>query len=137
MRMQASPRARLRLPSHKCLRQRLSLPYSKLPLSWSNFLRPFLYFKEKPVGTIRYRQTGDRTFKLERFAILKEERNKGYGKAAFTFLVNKLEEDYNPCTIYFNAQYHLLDYYRSLGFKEEGETFYEANIKHIKMVRVI
>ena len=96
-----------------------------------------IYFKEKPVGTIRYRQTGDRTFKLERFAILKEERSKGYGKQAFTYLVNKLEEDYNPCTIYFNAQYHLLDYYRSLGFKEKGETFYEANIKHIKMVRVI
>ena len=96
-----------------------------------------IYFKDKPVGTIRYRQTGDRAFKLERFAILKEERSKGYGKQAFTFLVNKLEEDYNPCTIYFNAQYHLLDYYRSLGFKEEGETFYEANIKHIKMIRVI
>ena len=75
------------------------------------------------------------TIKLERFAILEEYRGKHFGKEAFTFLVNKLEEDYNPCTIYFNAQYHLLDYYRSLGFKEEGDTFYEANIKHIKMVR--
>ena len=94
-------------------------------------------YKEKPVGTIRYRQTGEREFKLERFAVLKEERGKGYGKAAFQFLVNKLGEEYTPCLIYFNAQYQLLDYYRSLGFKEEGETFYEANIKHIRMIKTI
>ena len=92
--------------------------------------------KDVPVGTIRYRQTGDREFKLERFAILKEYRGHGYGKKAFTYLTNKLIEENNPCTIYFNAQYQLLDYYRSLGFKEEGETFYEANIKHIRMVLI-
>lgn len=95
-----------------------------------------IYNKDVPVGTIRYRQTGDREFKLERFAILKEYRGHGYGKKAFTYLSNKLIEENNPCTIYFNAQYQLLDYYRSLGFKEEGETFYEANIKHIRMVLI-
>ena len=96
-----------------------------------------IYDKETPVGTLRYREVGERTFKLERFAVLKEYRGNGFGKQAFLYLVNKLEEDYNPCTIYFNAQYQLLDYYRSLGFKEEGETFYEANIKHVKMIKVI
>ena len=95
-----------------------------------------IYNKDVPVGTIRYRQTGDREFKLERFAILKEYRGHGYGKKAFNYLTNKLIEENNPCTIYFNAQYQLLDYYRSLGFKEEGETFYEANIKHIRMVLI-
>ena len=94
-----------------------------------------IMYKETPVGTIRYRQTGDRAFKLERFAVLEEYRGHGYGKDAFLYLVNKLEEDYNPCTIYFNAQYQLLEYYQKLGFKEEGDTFYEANIKHIKMVK--
>ena len=92
-----------------------------------------IYFKETPVGTIRYRQTGEREFKLERFAILEEYRGKGYGKEAFNYLVNMIAEEYNPCLIYFNAQYHLLEYYQKLGFKEEGETFYEANIKHIRM----
>ena len=96
-----------------------------------------IYDKETPIGTIRYREVGDRTFKLERFAVLKEYRGRGFGKQAFLYLVNKLEEEYNPCTIYFNAQYQLLDYYKSLGFIEEGETFYEANIKHIKMVKKI
>ena len=87
------------------------------------------------MGTIRYRQTGEREFKLERFAVLEDYRGHGYGKEAFLYLVNKLEEDYNPCTIYFNAQYQLLKYYQELGFKEVGDTFYEANIKHIKMVK--
>ena len=96
-----------------------------------------IYSKETPIGTIRYRQVGEREFKLERFAVLKEYRHQGYGKETFLFLVNKLEEDYNPCTIWFNAQYHLLEYYQKLGFKEEGETFYEANIKHIKMIKKI
>ena len=94
-----------------------------------------IYYKDTPVGTIRYRMMGDRTFKLERFAILKEYRGKGYGKEAFLYLVNKIEENYNPCTIYFNAQYQLLDYYKAMGFIPEGDTFYEANIKHIKMVK--
>ena len=94
-----------------------------------------IYYKEIPVGTIRYRMMGDRTFKLERFAVLKEYRGHGYGKEALLYLVNKIEEEYNPCTIYFNAQYQLLDYYQSMGFTPEGETFYEANIKHIKMVK--
>ncbi len=94
-----------------------------------------IYYKDTPVGTVRYREMGDRTFKLERFAVLKEYRGKGYGKDAFLFLVSKIEENYNPCTIYFNAQYQLFDYYKAMGFTPEGETFYEANIKHIKMVK--
>ena len=94
-----------------------------------------IYYKETPVGTIRYRVVGERTFKLERFAVLKEYRGKGFGKEAFLYLVKRIEEEYNPCTIYFNAQYQLLDYYKAMGFAPEGETFYEANIKHIKMVK--
>ena len=96
-----------------------------------------IYYKDTPVGTIRYRTMGDRTYKIERFAVLKEYRGHGYGRDAFLFLVAKLEENYNPCTIYFNAQYQLFDYYKALGFTEEGETFYEANIKHIKMVKKV
>ncbi len=96
-----------------------------------------IYYKDTPVGTIRYRTMGERTYKIERFAVLKKYRGHGYGRDAFLFLVAKLEENYNPCTIYFNAQYQLVDYYKSMGFTEEGETFYEANIKHIKMVKKV
>ena len=94
-----------------------------------------IYNKDIIVGTIRYRQTGDREFKIERFAVLKEYRGHEYGKQAFQYLVNKISEENTPCTIYFHAQYHLVDYYKSLGFVEEGETFIEADIKHVKMLK--
>ena len=93
-------------------------------------------YKEEPIGTIRYRQTNEREFKIERFAVLEQFRGHGYGKEAFLFLVNKIAEEYTPCLIYFNAEYQLLDYYKNLGFKEEGEIFILANIEHIRMSKV-
>ncbi|MBE6135743.1 MAG: GNAT family N-acetyltransferase [Erysipelotrichaceae bacterium] len=92
-----------------------------------------IYLYREPIGTIRYRQTGDREFKLERFAVITKYRHKGYGKEAFNFLVNKIAGEYNPCYIYFHAQYSLLNYYQNLGFSPNGEIFDDANIPHIKM----
>lgn len=108
-----------------------------IPEEEKEALHFLIYDKTTPVGTIRYRVMGERLFKIERFAILKEYRNKHFGKQAFAFLLDMISERYNPCTIYLNAQYQLLDYYKSFGFVEEGEIFYEANIKHQKLVKEI
>ena len=95
---------------------------------------PFLIiYNNKPVGTLRYRQVGEREFKLERFAILKEYRNKHFGKLAFSFLSDMLGAKNNPCRVYFNAMLYLKEYYESLGFSPKGEEFDEANIPHIVM----
>lgn len=94
-----------------------------------------IYFKETPVGTIRYRSF-DRDTKLERLAILKEYRNKGYAGEVIKYLIEVLEAKNNPCEIRLNAQYHLKDYYAKFGFVEYGEPFYEAGIKHISMKKV-
>ena len=90
---------------------------------------------EKPIGTIRYRQT-DEGFKIERFAILKEYRGNGYGKEAFNCFVEMIAAKYNPCKIYFHSQYYIKDLYLKLGFLEEGDIFEEAGIKHIKMFKM-
>ena len=92
-----------------------------------------IYLHDEPIGTIRYRQTGDRQFKLERYAIITKYRHKGYGKIAFKYLVDKLVAEYNPCYIYFNAQYTLVDYYKKLGFSPVGEIFDDGGVDHIKM----
>ena len=42
---------------------------------------------------------------------------------------------YNPCKIYFHSQLYIKDLYAQLGFIEEGETFFEAGIEHIKMYK--
>ena len=88
--------------------------------------------EEKAIGTIRYRET-DKGFKIERFAILKEYRNKHYGKESLTFLCDMIAARHNPCRIYMYAQSRLKDYYSSLGFTPLGEEFIEANIAHIEM----
>jgi len=92
--------------------------------------------KEKPIGTIRYRVT-DEGYKIERFAILKEYRNFGYGKKALKYLCDEIiAARYNPCRIYMHAQSRLKDYYASLGFTPIGEEFMEANIPHIEMEKL-
>jgi len=48
------------------------------------------FSKEKAVGTARYRRT-DSGIKLERFAVLKQFRNLGIGKALVLFILEKLK----------------------------------------------
>ena len=72
-------------------------------------------------------------YKIERFAILKEYRNKGLGKQAFTYLVDLIISKFNPCTIVLNAQIQTIPFYEKCGFTAEGDEFIEANIKHKRM----
>ena len=95
-----------------------------------------IYLKDKVIGTIRYRVVDD-AYKIERFAILKEYRNKGYGKQAFNFLVDLIATKYNPCTITLNAQIQTVEFYKKNGFTEMDEPFLEAGIKHQKMIKII
>ena len=91
-----------------------------------------LYLKDKPIGTIRYRLVND-CYKVERFAILKEYRGKGYGRQAFEYFVNMIAAQFNPCTITLNSQEPVIGFYEKCGFIKEGDFFLEAGIKHIKM----
>lgn len=93
-----------------------------------------IYFKEKVIGTIRYRYINE-AYKIERFAILKEYRGLGYGKEALIYFTNMIWEKYNPCTIYLNGQMHAFEFYKKCGFSPVGEIFQEANIDHIKMIK--
>lgn len=85
-----------------------------------------------PAGAARWRQT-DKGYKLERFAVLKEFRNKGMGKALVSAVLNDLPENANP--VYLNAQLAAMGLYEKFGFEKEGLQFEEAGIQHFKMVR--
>ena len=88
------------------------------------------FSKEKAVRTTRYRRTDSR-IKLERFAVLKQFRNLGVGKALVLFILEKLK---NEKFIYLIAQESVIGFYDNLGFDLIGEFFYEAEIPHQKMV---
>ena len=92
-----------------------------------------VYLKDKVIGTIRYREIAERTFKIERFAILKEYRNKGYGKQVVQYFSDLIAYSYNPCLVTLNAQEQTIEFYEKCGFQKEGDVFLEAGIKHLKM----
>ncbi len=87
-------------------------------------------FGNKAVGTARWRKT-EQGYKLERFAVPLAERGKGLGAALVTFILDQIND---KSYVYLNSQVSAIDFYAKLGFRAEGEIFYEANIPHRKMV---
>ena len=83
------------------------------------------------IGTARWRET-DKGIKLERFAILKELRDKGTG----THLLKEVMKDVTPFKkpIFLHAQLRAIPFYERYGFKCIGPMFIEADIQHFEMV---
>ena len=72
--------------------------------------------------------------KLERIAILNEYRGHGYGRE----LVVRTMEDARLAgfgSFLVHAQTYLEHLYSGLGFVRVGETFVEADLPHVRMVR--
>ncbi|MCD6083319.1 GNAT family N-acetyltransferase [Candidatus Aerophobetes bacterium] len=85
----------------------------------------------KTIGCARIRFLENRA-KLERVALLKEYRGRGFGKEMMKYLIRhckrrKVEE------IFLHSQLHVKDFYKKFGFKPRGKTFMEAGIEHIEM----
>ena len=88
------------------------------------------YFDEEAVGTARWREIGN-TVKLERFAVLKNYRNKGIGRKLTMFIIDRIPQGK---IIFLNSQESAIGFYSKLGFISKGPLFEEANILHQKMI---
>ncbi len=87
---------------------------------------------DRAIGTARVQFPAKGIAKIERMAVLKDFRRRGIGSNIIKFLT----EDFKKRKIeqvVLHAQYAVVDFYRSCGFKETGEPFIEAGIKHIRM----
>ena len=94
----------------------------------------FLVFDNKEaVATARHRITSS-GYKLERFAVLNNNRGKGYGHIILKEILKDLKE-FNGL-IYMHAQSEVLPFYEKMGFKKQGREFEEAGIMHFKMVLI-
>ncbi len=102
-----------------------------------------IHGKEKPVGTARFRVTEKHTdnspkkIKLERFAVLEEERGKKIGQKMVEFILQQIQnkEEFRTVeTIYLHAQLAAVSLYERCGFEKEGDIFDESGIKHYKMI---
>jgi predicted GNAT family N-acyltransferase len=91
---------------------------------------------EKIIGTARVRFLGNKQAKLERMAVTKAFRHKGIGRGIIALLDAELRAK-QVQQVVIHAQEGAVEFYKSCGFKESGSPFREANIKHIKMLRML
>lgn len=94
-----------------------------------------VYSVGKPVATGRIFKAGE-NWLIGRISVLKEFRGKQAGKIVVEKLLEKAAE-LEAGDIYIHAQTHAVSFYGKFGFIPYGDTFLEANIEHISMVKKI
>jgi len=85
----------------------------------------------KDVATARWIEKPEGV-KIERFAVLKEYRNKAYGTLLLKYILVELVLSKKP--IFLHSQESAVKFYSVNGFDIEGDDFKEAGIIHKKMV---
>lgn len=93
--------------------------------------------RREVIGTARLvvkgRSGHGKSGKIGRMAVRKDWRGKGVGTALIDF-IKKSSKRKKLIALYLHAQESALSFYEALGFRTEGERFYEAGIPHRKMV---
>jgi predicted GNAT family N-acyltransferase len=90
-----------------------------------------LFVNSIPVATARWRYIDDK-IKCERFALLKEYRNMGYGSILLKHILNEISGKSDE--VYLHAQLKAIPFYERQGFQKIGEQFSECDILHYKMI---
>ncbi|MDP7078780.1 MAG: GNAT family N-acetyltransferase [Candidatus Undinarchaeales archaeon] len=86
----------------------------------------------EPIGCARVRTTG-RTARLERIAVLKGWRGKGFGQRLVVFLVDHCQK-HGMEKVVLHSQCAVRGFYEELGFTAHGPIFMDAGIEHVRMV---
>lgn len=93
------------------------------------------YIDQKPIAAGRFRMVDDYA-KLERICVLKPYRGKALGKALILQMEQSLiEKGINRAKL--GAQTHAEPFYRHLGYHTVSEVFFEANMPHVLMEKVL
>ena len=91
---------------------------------------------EKPVATARFYKQDNNVWVVGRFAVMREYRNMGAGR----YLMEQVESkiiSLGGKNIELSAQLQAQGFYESLGYKAEGDIYYDQHAKHIHMVKKI
>ena len=86
----------------------------------------------RATGTARIRESEPGVFKIERVAVLDQDRGQGIGRS----LMNRTIADARAAgaiSIAIHAQSHAEAFYTALGFRRIGGIFEEADIPHVRM----
>ncbi len=92
--------------------------------------------EEKPIGTARVRFLDQgKTAKIERLAVLPENRSQGVGKAIMETIDEYLENRHVQ-KAYMSSQKLVKGFYEKLGYHTVGDVFEEVGIPHVKMEKI-
>ncbi len=82
------------------------------------------------VATARLKIDGQ----IGRMAVLPAYRNKAIGQQLLSFVLETaVKQQFN--SVFLHAQVQVVDFYKKLGFVEQGGIFMDANIPHREMVK--
>ena len=94
------------------------------------------YEDDTIVGTGRLIIDTPTDARIGRMAVNESSRRKGVGSQILAFLENTAKSN-GSRHITLHAQHYVRDFYEENGYSEQGETFVEAGILHVEMVKVI
>ncbi|ACB51569.1 hypothetical protein cce_2219 [Crocosphaera subtropica ATCC 51142] len=103
----------------------------------NNCIHLLAYLDKEAVGTARIRYIDESTAKIERLAVLSQTRGQGIGKALMKQAIAFIQEQKHCQKIVIHAQVYIQSLYEKLGFEPVGDRFKEAEILHIKMVKLL
>ncbi|HLC68967.1 MAG TPA: GNAT family N-acetyltransferase [Candidatus Bilamarchaeaceae archaeon] len=115
-----------------------------------NAVHVILKVDGEPAGTARLRTLGkgkikimrstnrshssSKNLKIERMAILKPYRKKGFGEEMMVF-IGQYAKMHKIKKLVIHSQWQARDFYKRLGFRQHGKPFMDAGIRHIEMVK--
>src|SRR3989344_2152245 len=73
-----------------------------------------------PIGTARLRVLGSGKAKIERMAIIRKYRGKGFGSSLLDYIIDDVRQK-SKKEIVMNAQCQAINFYRKKGLKERGK----------------
>ena len=105
-------------------------------LEWDEFDETSTHFiasiDGKAIGTARLKSDGQ----IGRMAMLESYRNKGIGGQLLQHVLSTAQDKHYP-KVYLHAQVEAIPFYEKHGFTAEGDVFYEANIPHRGMFKIL
>lgn len=96
----------------------------------------FIYQEEKLLAYSRLIAAGlgYKEMSIGRIVSSPAARGMGIGRVLVAESIKACKQLFGEGSIRIGAQYYLLNFYRSFGFKEEGDIYLEDGIEHIEMV---
>lgn len=103
-----------------------------------NYAYHFVLYKDGvPVGVGRlFTEDNGETYHIGRVAILKEYRKYHLGSAIMEEMIKKAKELHGK-KIVLSAQCRVEQFYEKLGFKKQGDIYYDEFCPHIQMEYII